>query len=83
MKQAWGEIGDMIGDGFTGMTYTTENNPDSSLIFHTYEIGNEHWLTIKESYVGFGDNSDEINTINIVGKSLEELYEFIGKILNK
>ena len=77
MKQAWDEIGEMIADGFSGITTTVENSM-SSLIFHHYKIGGENWLTIKEDYEG-----EPVNTVNIEGEALEALYEFIGKVLNK
>lgn len=77
MKQSWEEIGDIIGDGFHGLTTTTWNDC-SFLVFHCYKIGSEDWLTIKEEHSG-----EPVSTVNIQGQALKELYEFIGKAIKR
>ena len=77
-NKAWEEIGYLIADGFTGLTYSSVNiDDDGDLVFHAYTIGDKQWLTIKHACDG------DVNTVDHVGNSVNELYDFIGKILNK
>lgn len=72
---------DLILEGFYGKTIFLDQEDDSDVIFHIYELSEgDPWLTIYQEYCSNGD----VSRINIAGKeSLEKLFELLKGVLKK